>query len=296
MAKRGDWAVGIIIGISFLLVGALFLLMVIGLAGQKGNLNLPSWGKKIALVEVNGVINDPQPIVKQIRFYRKDDSVLGMVLRVNSPGGGVAAAQEIYEELQKFRRTGKGLVASFGSLAASGGYYIACATDSIVANPGSITGSIGVIYEFPNAQELLKKIGLRFEVVKSGKYKDIGSPSRKLTSEERRLLQSVIDDAYNQFIGAICQGRNLNEAVVRRIADGRIFTGNQAKKIGLVDHLGDYHDAILMAAKMCGIRGEPKTIKLRRRKPNILDFLFGKLKLWGPEGGYRTAGLQYRFQ
>ena len=295
MAKKGDWAVGIIIGISFLLVGALFILMVIGLAGQRGTINLPSWGKKIALVEVKGVINDPQPIVRQIRLYRKDDSVLGMVLRINSPGGGVAAAQEIYEELRRFKERGKKLVASMGSLAASGGYYIACAADSIVANPGSITGSIGVIYESPNAQELLRKIGLSFEVVKSGKHKDIGSPSRPLTPEERRILQSVIDDAYDQFVKAVCEGRKLEEGEVRKIADGRIFTGNQAQKLGLVDHLGDYHDAILMAARMSGIRGEPKTIKLRRKKPSIFDLLIGKLKLWGSEGDY-TSGLQYRFQ
>ncbi len=295
MAKKGDWAVGIIIGISFLLVGALFILLVIGFAGQRGTINLPSWGKKIALVEVKGVINDPQPIVRQIRLYRKDDSVLGMVLRINSPGGGVAAAQEIYEELRRFKERGKKLVASMGSLAASGGYYIACAADSIVANPGSITGSIGVIYESPNAQELLRKIGLSFEVVKSGKHKDIGSPSRPLTPEERRILQSVIDDAYDQFVKAVCEGRKLEEGEVRKIADGRIFTGNQAQKLGLVDHLGDYHDAILMAARMSGIRGEPKTIKIRRKKPSIFDLLIGKLKLWGSEGDY-TSGLQYRFQ
>ncbi len=295
MTKRGDWVVGIIIGLSILVVGALFLMMLIGLAGQRGTISLPSWGKKIALVEVKGGIHDPQPIVRQIRFYKKDDSVLGMVLRINSPGGGVAAAQEIYEELRKFREAGKKVVASFGSVAASGGYYIACASDSIVANPGSITGSIGVIFELPNAQELLKKIGLRLEVVKSGKHKDIGSFSRELTPEERRLLQSVIDDAYEQFIEAICEGRNLREAEVRKIADGRIFTGNQAKKLGLVDRLGDYHDAILLAGKLCGIRGEPKTIKLRKRKIGIFDLLTGKLKLWGPEGDY-TTGLQYKFQ
>ncbi len=295
MAKKGDWAVGIIIGISFLLVGALFILMVIGLAGQRGTINLPSWGKKIALVEVKGVINDPHPIVRQIRLYRKDDSVLGMVLRINSPGGGVSAAQEIYEELRRFKERGKKLVASMGSLAASGGYYIACAADSIVANPGSITGSIGVIYESPNAQELLRKIGLSFEVVKSGKHKDIGSPSRPLTPEERRILQSVIDDAYDQFVKAVCEGRKLEEGEVRKIADGRIFTGNQAQKLGLVDCLGDYQDAILMAARMSGIRGEPKTIRLRRKKPSIFDLLAGKLKLWGSEGDY-TSGLQYRFQ
>lgn len=295
MAKKGDWAVGIIIGISFLLVGALFILMVIGLAGQRGTINLPSWGKKIALVEVKGVINDPHPIVRQIRLYRKDDSVLGMVLRINSPGGGVAAAQEIYEELRRFKERGKKLVASMGSLAASGGYYIACPADSIMANPGSITGSIGVIYESPNAQELLRKIGLSFEVVKSGKHKDIGSPSRPLTLEERRILQSVIDDAYDQFVEAVCEGRKLEEGDVRKIADGRIFTGNQAQKLGLVDCLGDYQDAILMAARMSGIRGEPKTIKLRRKKPSIFDLLIGKLKLWGSEGDY-TSGLQYRFQ
>jgi len=295
MAKKGDWAVGVIIGISFLLVGALFILMVIGLAGQRGTINLPSWGGKIALVEVKGVINDPHPIVRQIRLYRKDDSVLGMVLRINSPGGGVSAAQEIYEELRRFKERGKGLVASMGSLAASGGYYIACAADSIMANPGSITGSIGVIYESPNAQELLRKIGLSFEVVKSGKHKDIGSPSRPLTPEERRILQSVIDDAYDQFVKAVCEGRKLEEGEVRKIADGRIFTGNQAQKLGLVDCLGDYQDAILMAARMNGIRGEPKTIKLRRKKPSIFDLLIGKLKLWGSEGDY-TSGLQYRFQ
>lgn len=295
MAKKGDWVVGIIIGMSFLIVGALFLFMLIGLTSQRGTIDLVSWGKKIALVEVRGVINDPQPIVRQISLYKKDNSVPGMVLRINSPGGGVSAAQEIYEELRKFKETGKKLVASMGSLAASGGYYIACAADSIMANPGSITGSIGVIYESPNAQELLKKIGLNIEVVKSGKHKDMGSPTRPLTPEERRVLQSVIDDAYDQFVKAVCEGRYLEEREVREMADGRIFTGSQAEKLGLVDCLGNYQDAILMAARMSGIKGKPKTIKIRRKRPSIFDLLLGKLKLWGPDGEY-ASGLQYRFR
>ncbi len=295
MAKKGDWAVGIIIGVSFLFVGAFFLLMLIGLATQRGGISLPSWEKKIALVEVEGVINDPGPIVRQIRLYKKDNSVPGMVLRINSPGGGVSAAQEIYQELTKFKEKGKKLIASMGSLAASGGYYIACAADSIMANPGSITGSIGVIYESPNAQELLRKIGLSFEVVKSGKHKDIGSPSRPLTPEERRILQAVIDDAYDQFVKAVSEGRKLEEVEVRKIADGRIFTGSQAKELKLVDCLGDYQDAILMAARMSGIKGEPRTIKIRRKKPNLFDLLIGKLKLLGSEGE-STSRLQYRFQ
>jgi len=225
------------------------------------------------LVEVRGTILDPEPVVTQIRKYIRDRSVAAIVLRIESPGGSVAAAQEIHKAVLSARKAGKRVVASMGNLAASGGYYIAVAADTIVANPGTVTGSIGVIAEFPNVEELLDKLGLKVEVIKSGQYKDIGSPLRKMQKEERRLIQEVLQDAYEQFLEAVAVGRGIPEERIRPYADGRIFTGRQALALGFVDVLGGYQDAIDLAGRMAGIGPNPPTVGGRRK--GLIERLLG---------------------
>jgi protease-4 len=230
-------------------------------------------GEKVAIIEIKGVILDPQPAIEKLIRFRKNDQVKAIVLRIDSPGGGVGPAQEIYAEVKRTQREKK-VIASVGSVAASGGYYIACAADEIMANPGSITGSIGVIVETLNIEELLKKIGLRSNVVKSGKLKDMGSPMRTMTDEERKLLQGVLDSIHEQFIQAVADGRKLPVETVRPLADGRIFSGNQAKNLGLIDSLGNLEDAIILAAQMSGIKGEPEVIYPEKKRFSIFEILF----------------------
>jgi protease-4 len=229
-------------------------------------------GEKIAVIEVKGVILDPQPTIEKIIQFRKNRNVKAIVVRIDSPGGAVGPAQEIYGEIKKVQREKKVLV-SVGSMAASGGYYIACAADKILANPGSITGSIGVIMESVNVEDLLRKVGVQSMIVKSGKHKDIGSPFRSMTEEEKKLLQSVLDSVHDQFIQAVSEGRKLPVEKVRQLADGRIFSGDQAKALGLVDELGNLEDTIALAAKMAGIRGEPEVIYPEKDRFSLLDFL-----------------------
>ncbi len=229
-------------------------------------------GEKIAIIEIKGVLLDPQPTIEKLIRFRKNNEVKAIILRIDSPGGGVGPAQEIYAEVKRTQKVKK-VVASVGSVAASGGYYIACAADTIIANPGSITGSIGVIVESLNVEELLKKIGLRSNVIKSGKHKDIGSPMRPMTEEDRRLLQGVLDSIHEQFIQAVAEGRSLPVEKVRPLADGRIFSGEQAKSLGLIDALGNLEDGIALAAEMGGITGEPEIIYPEKRRFSILDYI-----------------------
>jgi protease IV len=231
------------------------------------------WGdEKIAIVEVKGVILDPQPVIERLIRFKKSEKVKAVVLRIDSPGGAVGPAQEIYGEILKLKKEKK-VLASMGSVAASGGYYIACAADKIVANPGTITGSIGVIVESLNVEELFRKIGLEAMVVKSGRHKDLGSPTRKMTEEEKKLLQEVLDNVHEQFIRAVAEGRNLPVDKVRPVADGRIFSGDQAAALGLVDSLGSLEDTIAMAAKMAGIKGEPEVIYPEKKRFSLLEML-----------------------
>ncbi len=216
-------------------------------------------GDKVAVLPVTGLIADSENTIEQLKKFAKDDSVKAIVLRINSPGGGVGPSQEIYEEVRKLRGK-KIIVASMGALAASGGYYIACAAQKIYANPGTITGSIGVIMQFVNVKELIEKIGLKGMTVKSGEFKDIGSPVRDMKPEERALLQSVIDNVHGQFIAAVVEGRRMDRESVVRIADGRIFSGEQAKALGLVDVLGNLEDAVAEAGKLAKIEGEPRVV------------------------------------
>jgi protease-4 len=276
VAKRSDIVIGVIIIGSFLVF---FLIMILALVGMSsdGGMWLSGIGKKVAIIDLHGVINNSTDIIRQLKKYSVDSSIPVIVVHIDSPGGAVAPSQEIYEEIEKAKEKGKKIVASMGSVGASGGYYVACAADTIVANPATLTGSIGVIFEFPVADELFKKIGLRFEVVKSGEFKDMGSYSRRMTERERKLLQSVIDDTYDQFVEVLVENRNLPREEVLKIADGSIFTGRQAKKLGLVDELGDLEDAIKIAGKMAGIEGPPKTIKERVRRITWFDLLTQKL-------------------
>lgn len=221
---------------------------------------------KIALIRVEGVILDAQQTVGDLKKYGESQAVKAIVLRIDSPGGGVVPSQEIHDAVKRVRsKNSKAVVASMGTVAASGGYYIAAATDHIIANPGTLTGSIGVIMELANLEGLLKKIGVESVIVKSGRHKDIGSPFRKMSEEDRRILQSVMDDVHRQFIEAVAEGRSLDIREVQPLADGRIFTGRQAKDFKLVDDLGDLDDAIKLAAEMAGIEGEPKVVEPRRR-------------------------------
>lgn len=261
----------VVVIVGVILVGSFFF--VLALIKESGGI-FPL-GKTVALVEIEGVIHSGKRVISELEDYRKSESVGAIVLRINSPGGGVVAANEIFKEIERVREEGKPVVASLGSVAASGGYYLACAADKIVANPGTVTGSIGVIMGFPNAEELLKKIGLKFETIKSGKYKDIGSPVRTMTEDEREVLSEVVKDVWGQFVRIVSEERGLPIEEVINIADGRILTGRKAKELGLVDELGTLQDAIMFAGELAGIEGEPKVIK-KRKAFRILD-LFSDL-------------------
>lgn len=275
MARGRDWFLGLL----FMAAVAVFIFFIaslfFGLSDNEFDLHT---GERIGLVEIEGVILDSKHAVEQLERFENDGSINAVVLRINSPGGGVAASQEIYEAAKRLRHQNKFVIASMGSVAASGGYYIACAADTIVANPGTTTGSIGVISEMMNVTELLNKIGVRFEVIKSGKYKDSGSPFRAMNPEDRQYFQGYVDDAFQQFVGVVAEARRMEKSQVLQYADGRVFTGQQALKFGLVDRLGTYQDALELAAKMAGIEGRPHVVSSRKRKVTVWDLMFGDLE------------------
>jgi protease-4 len=234
-----------------------------------------SIGQKIGVIDIKGTITDSRKIIKQLQEFSDNNSVKAIVLRIDSPGGGVGPSQEIHDEVFKIAQH-KPVVSSMGSVAASGGYYVAAPTQVIFANPGTITGSIGVIMEFTNVLQLMDRVGLKSNVIKSGVNKDIGSPLREMTASEKVLLQGLIDDVYDQFVEAVSTGRNLPVAKVRALADGRIFTGRQALKAGLVDKLGGLQPAIAEAARLGGISGKPDVIYPAEPTVNFLDYFVGK--------------------
>lgn len=221
-------------------------------------------GSKVGVIDIQGVISDAEETLDQLRKFGENKAIRGIVLRIDSPGGAVVPSQEIYQKVKELRGQGKTVVASMGGMAASGGYYIACASNKIVANPGTLTGSIGVIMAMANVEELMKKIGYKSVVIKSGELKDIGSPFRAISPRERKFLQEMLDDVHRQFIEAVAQGRHMKPEVVKSLADGRIFTGHQAKKEGLVDELGSLPEAISLAARLAGIPGKPEIIRPKR--------------------------------
>jgi len=235
-----------------------------------------SFGNRIGVVSIRGLITDSRSVVEQLKKYRNDSRVKAIILRIDSPGGGTAASQEIYREVQR-TVTKKKVIASMGNVAASGGYYVALAADKIVANPATLTGSIGVIMEVSNIKELLQKIGVSREAIKSGPYKDIGSPVREMKPEERRLLEEVIQNVHQQFIEVVSKGRRLSREQVEKIADGRIFTGQQAKTMGLIDELGSFEDAVDLAKKMVGLSGDVKLIYPEKKRFSIWDLIFSEM-------------------
>lgn len=267
MMHRRDLVLGMILlaVISGMILLSLMTLMSSGMGGLRVT------GDCVGIIEITGTIVSPMATVQRIERCIDNDNVLAIVIRLNTPGGGISATQEIFDTVLKARFAGKPVIASMGSVAASGGYYIAAACDTIVATPGTITGSIGVIANFMEMSTLLDKIGIRFNVRKSGDYKDMGSIAREMTEEEKALIDGVIMDSYEQFVEAVSEGRSLDPEYVREYADGRIFTGRQAQKLGFVDYLGTYQDAINLAGDMAGLGAEPPV--LEDRSGSVWDIL-----------------------
>lgn len=226
---------------------AVLIGLIIGF-GMKGM----SYSGNVGVIEIENVITTSKYIVKDLKNFEEDVSIKAVLIRIDSPGGGVAASQEIYEQIKKVKAK-KNVVVSMGAVAASGGYYVSLPADIIVANPGTITGSIGVIMEFPVLKDLLDKIGIKFEVIKSREHKDIGSPFRKMSKADKELLHDVVIDVYQQFVEATAQARDLPEDSVLKFADGRILTGRQAVEVGLVDRLGSFEDAVEITGELIGI-------------------------------------------
>jgi protease-4 len=249
--------------------GIILLTLLAAISSMDANIGFT---EKVGVVEITGIITDPKNVINSIKQFRKDDSVKAIVLRIDSPGGGVGPAQEIYRETRKTIKEKK-VIASLGSVAASGGYYAAVGADGIVANPGTITGSIGVIMSYTNFREVLNKIGLVPVVVKSGEFKDIGSPVREMTDRERKLLTSFVDTVHRQFVSAIMEGRKMDRSKVEAVADGRILSGEEAKALGLVDRLGNLEDAVEWAGRLGGIKGEISTVYSRGEDISIIRYL-----------------------
>lgn len=264
------------------IIGGLLVVLAVALAatawlggGSQKSKTVSKEKAKIGIIHVDGVIvggrgqggwfgeyGGTDQVMKQLREAGEDASIKAVVLRINSPGGSAPASQEVGEEIKKLRATGKIVVTSMGDVAASGGYWLAACTDKIYANPATMTGSIGVYMPYANWEELYQKIGIRQEKIKSGPHKDILSPERAMTAGERAILQAMVDDMYQQFVEVVAEGRRMDPVKVRQLADGRIYTGNQAKQNGLVDELGNLYDAIDGAAQLAGLEGKPEVKEL----------------------------------
>ncbi len=294
MTRKGciwGWLIGVL---ALLVIFLVTIVAIESLLGQR--LSFPTYGARVGLVRVEGGIYDSRQVIRDLESMVEDPGIQAIVLRVDSPGGGAAASQEIFEYIRRVQEQGVPLVVSMGSVAASGAYYIACTADTIFANPGTLTGSIGVVMSFTNLEELFGKIGLDFEVIKSGRFKDTGSWSRQMTDAERALLQETIDDIHAQFVEAVAEGRGMEYDAVAALADGRIFSGRQALEAGLVDRLGTLEDAVEVAARMGGIEGEPRVQEpVRRKGLTLWDLLSGTASnLLRPEGSSVGAHYIYR--
>jgi protease-4 len=263
MSNTTKWVLAVVA--SVIVLAGLFLVYFVLLVFMvPEDETLGTSGERVALIELTEPILDSQNIVRQFKKYRENRGVRAIVFRVDSPGGGVSASQEIYEEVKKTRNSGKPVVVSMGSVAASGGYYVSCGASKIVANPGTLTGSIGVIFQFLHFNELMNKIGIDASTFKTGKYKDIGSPFRKTTEDEKKFFDQLLGDVYNQFVDVVAKERKMDRKRVVQYADGRVFTGRQAFEYGFVDTLGTLEDAITIAAKLGDISGKPKVVKERK--------------------------------
>ncbi len=278
MTSRGRVAlitIGVGVGIVVLFIGTVWIFMAT--LGEEG---LPTGGPKVAVVEIEGIIVDGAAAVRELREHADNPSIKAVVLRVNSPGGVVAPTQEIFAAIQRARKAGKPVVASLGAVAASGGYYVAVAADRIYANPGTLTGSIGVVMQLANLEGLLKKVGVDYVVVKAGAYKDVGNFARTMSPEERKMLQALLDDVYSQFVEAVSEGRGLEKKDVLAFAEGRIYSGQQALALKMVDELGGFEEAVEAAGKLANISGRPKLV-YPRKKFSFRDLVESRLGLAG---------------
>ncbi|MBU0992037.1 MAG: signal peptide peptidase SppA [Proteobacteria bacterium] len=230
-------------------------------------------GERVGVVELIGVISDAKKVIRDIKTFREDKAVKAIVLRIDSPGGGVGPSQEIYREIEKTKEMKKIIIASMGSVAASGGYYAASATDGIMANPGTITGSIGVIMGYTNFKEIFEKIGLLPVVIKSGEFKDMGSPVRDMTEKEKQILQGFVDKVHQQFVNDVAKGRNMDLVKMGELADGRIYSGEEALELGLIDRMGNLEDAIEWAGRLGGIEGDVSAVYIKENKLSLLRYL-----------------------
>jgi protease IV len=271
------------VGMLVLFSGVFFFAYLTG--GDAKVLSMFS-GEGVGVLQIDGAIDDSRGVLDELQRLKAMPWVKAVVVRIDSPGGAVAPTQEIFEEIQRSKKT-KPFIASMGSTAASGGYYIAAACDTIVANPGTLTGSIGVIMQLTNLEELMKKVGVRGVNVKSGPNKDIGSPFIPLSPEGREILQSLVDNVHGQFVTAVAKGRGMDEARVRKLADGRIYSGAQAKDLGLVDEFGTLQDAIDVAAKRAGISGEPAVYYSQPERERWWDRVFMGVFGWRLPGRER---------
>ena len=283
--KRSRTLLWILIGggAFFLFVLAVFTLVYLTLHTGERTSSLSSFGDKIGVVDLEGVIITPKIVVPQLKKFADDDSIKAIVLHVNSPGGGVAASEEIYREVKRIRdEKKKRIVASIESVGASGAYYISSATNKIYADKGSVVGSIGVIAEWVNYGDLLHWAKLKDVTLKAGEFKDTGSPTRDLTPAEKEYLQSLIDDMHTQFIQAVADGRKVKAEDIRAIANGKVWTGGQALGLKLIDQEGDFEAAVKDTAKSVGIKGEPVLVRPERERKTVLDLLFGDVSEWLP--------------
>jgi protease-4 len=281
-------------GGAFVLL-AVALLAVLVTVGEDDGADF-AFSDRLQVVDIEGVLVDSSPIIEQLKRYEDSGSVRAILLKIDSPGGGVAVSQEIYTEVKRLREMkNKTVVAYMASVGASGAYYVACAADTIVANPGTIVGSIGVIAEWVNYEDLMEWAKLKSIVFKTGEFKDTGSPVRALTDNERRYFQGLIDDMYVQFVEAVADGRDLDLEAVRALADGRVFTGRDARERKLIDEIGNFQDAVDITAKLAGISGKPRLIRAGRQRVTLLDVLTTDLSRFIPVSG-QTLKSQIRFQ
>jgi len=270
-------------GAFFLFVLAVFLLVYVALHAGKDSSGLTAFGDKIGVVDLDGVIMSPGPTIQQLKKFAEDDSIKAIIIHVNSPGGGVAASEEIYREVKRIRdEKKKRIVASIETVGASGAYYVSSATNKIYADNGSVVGSIGVIAEWVNYGDLLQWAKLKSVILKTGEFKDTGTPTRELTPAERAYLQGLIDNMFHQFIQAVADGRAMKFDDVKAIADGRVWTGEQAKSLKLVDQLADVQSAVEDTAKSVNIKGEPTLVRPEKDRKSLLDLMFGDVSEYLP--------------
>ena len=272
----------VVVATVLVFIGVAALFLVFGTSmGRGSDGGGPLFGPRVAVVDLEGLIAETDDIVRELRHHRDNPSIRAVVIRINSPGGVVGPTQEVHDALLRVRQAGKPVVASLGSVAASGGYYVAVAADQIYANPGSLTGSIGVIMQMANVDALMKKVGVDYVVVKAGQFKDLGNFSRPLTPEERRVIQALLDDVHGQFIEAVAKGRKLDRSAVVQFADGRVFSGTQALGLKMVDALGGLEEAIEAAAKLAKLP-MPPPVERPRRRFSLIDLIRNELGLTVP--------------